>query len=135
MSIPGTGVRDGHALSEALYYELKYEDLVGDSPAQLSAIAAFLQIADSEKMANYFAGKTKKNPNFSAKSAWLPPSKGLRNWRNQMVELDIAVFEGIAGELLKQLGYELSGAEVTRNVEDRIERCLNWWQGQKMSRT
>ncbi len=131
----GTGVRDGHALGEGLYYELKYEDLVGDSPALLSGIAAFLQIPDSEMMANYFAGKTKKNPNLSAKSAWLPPTKGLRDWQNQMVEKDIAVFEGIANKLLKQLGYALSGAEVTGTVEARVKRCLDWWQEQKMSRT
>lgn len=129
----GAGVRDGHALGEGLYYELKYEDLVADSPARLSAIAAFLQIPDSERMANYFAAKTIKNPHLSAKSAWLPPRKGLRDWRNQMVEEDIAVFEGIAGELLTQLGYEPSGADATGAVEKRIKRCLDWWQGQKMS--
>ena len=130
----GIGVRDGHVLGERLYFELKYEDLVENSTALLSAIAAFLQIPDSEKMANYFAGKTKKNSNLSAKSAWLPPTKGLRDWRNQMAEENIAVFEGIAGPLLKQLGYELSNAVVTGTLQDRIDRCLDWWQGQKMSR-
>lgn len=130
-----TGTRDGQALDEGLYHELKYESLVGDSPALLANIAAFLQIPDSAEMANYFAGKTKKNPNLSAKSAWLPPTKGLRDWRNQMAENDIAVFEGIAGKLLTQLGYELSGVEITGTVENRVKRCLDWWQGQKMSRT
>ncbi|MFQ5548275.1 MAG: sulfotransferase [Woeseia sp.] len=129
----GTGIRDGHSLGEGLYHELKYEDLVADSQALLSAIAAFLQIPDSEKMADYFAGKTIKNPHLSAKSAWLPPHTGLRDWRNQMMEKDIAVFEGIAGKLLAQLGYEASGADATGGVEKRINRCLDWWQAQKMS--
>lgn len=131
----GTGVRDGRALGEGLYYDLKYEDLVEDSPVPLSAVAAFLQIPDSEKMANYFAGKTKRNRNLSAKSAWLPPTKGLRDWRNQMVENDIAVFEGIAAELLNELGYELSGAKAPGTVEERIQRCEDWWQEQNLSRT
>ena len=46
-----------------------------------------------------------------------------------------AHFEGIVGELLKQLGYELSAAEITGTVEDRIDRCLDWWQEQRMSMT
>ena len=85
-------------------------------------------------MANYFAGKTRNNPNLSAKSAWLPPTKGLRDWRRQMEENDIAVFEGIAGPLLSKIGYELSGAERTGVVEARINHCLDWWRGQKMSK-
>lgn len=130
----GTGVRDGHALDKKLYYELKYEQLVGDPSAELSAIADFLKIPDSEEMANYFAGKTKDNPNLSAKSAWLPPTQGLREWRHQMDEEDVAVFEGIAEALLRQLGYELADNEVTAVISDRAQRCINWWQKQKMSR-
>lgn len=126
------GVRDGRSLDDGLYYELTYEDLVGDSTALLLSISTFLQIPASDMMANYFVGKTKKNPRLSAKSAWLPPTKNLRNWRQQMVNDDVAVFEGIAGKLLQQLGYELSGSKVTATVEDRIGKCLDWWVGQKM---
>ena len=49
-----------------------------------------------------------------------------------MVNDDVSVFEGIAGKLLQQLGYELSGIKVTATVEDRIGKCLDWWMGQKM---
>jgi len=131
----GTGVRDGHALGNDLYYQLRYEHLVGDPSTELSAIADFLNIPDSEEMANYFAGKTKSNPNLSAKSAWLPPTKGLREWRHQMDEEDVAVFEGIANALLEQLGYELAGTNVTGEISDRVRRCMDWWRQQKMSRT
>jgi hypothetical protein len=131
----GTGVCDGYALDEGLYYQLNYECLVGDPSAELSAIAAFLRIHDAEEMSSYFAGKTKSDPNLSAKSAWLPPIKGLRDWRNQMNQEDLAVFEGIAESLLRQAGYELGSVEVTATIEDRIERCMDWWQQQNMSRS
>lgn len=131
----GTGMRDGRAQDEGIYYQISYERLVEDPSAELSAIAAFLRIPDADEMSNFFDGKTKANPNLSAKSAWLPPTKGLREWRNQMDEEDVAVFEGITNTLLKQLGYELAGTKVTARIEDRIQRCMGWWQQQKTSRT
>ena len=39
-----------------------------------------------------------------------PPTKGVRDWRSQMSPEDTAGFERIAGDLLTELGYELSGS-------------------------
>ena len=69
----------------------------------------------------------------SAKSAWLPPTKGLRDWRKDMTEPDLAVFEGIAGELLKDLGYELAGIQPTSETINRIGKAEEWWKNQPMS--
>jgi len=128
----GTGVEQGRPLGERVYHEIKYEELVADAPALLSEAADFLQIPYSEKMANYFQGRTKSNPKLSAKSAWLPPTSGLRDWRRQMKEEDLAVFEAIAGDQLQQLDYELSGAEVTETASARIKQALAWWKDQPM---
>jgi hypothetical protein len=37
-----------------------------------------------------------------------PPTRGVRDWRNQMSPEDVAAFERIAGDLLVELGYKLS---------------------------
>lgn len=130
----GTGMRDGHTQDEGIYHPVRYERLVEDPSNELSAIAAFLGIPNADEMGNFFVGKTKTNPNLSAKSAWLRPTKGLREWRNQMDEEDVAVFEGITHTLLKQLGYKLAGHEVTGVVSHRVQRCMDWWQHQRMSK-
>ena len=85
-------------------------------------------------MARYFEGKTRSNPNRSAKSAWLPPTKGLRDWRKDMKEPDIAVFEGLTRDLLEELGYELSGIVPAGEVAEKIKSAEEWWQTQPMSR-
>ena len=36
---------------------------------------------------------------------FLPPTRGLRDWRRDMPAHDVAVFEVIAGRLLQALGY------------------------------
>jgi hypothetical protein len=37
-----------------------------------------------------------------------PPTKGVRDWRAQMSPDDVAAFERVAGDLLRELGYETS---------------------------
>ena len=128
----GAGMREGRKLSGRLYHEVKYEKLVADAPKLLRAAAEFLQIPYSDNMGNYFKGKTRNNPKLSAKSAWLPPTSGLRNWRIQMKREDIAVFEAVAGELLEQLGYELSREAMSQTAATRVKQCLAWWKDQPM---
>jgi hypothetical protein len=130
----GIGIRDGWQLPEGQYHEIKYEDLVSDSTTALSSMANFLQIPDSDRMARYFEGKTKANPKLSPKSAWLPPTKGLRNWCEEMTQPDVAVFEAIAGKLLVELGYELSGTPPSDETMNRVSKAEQWWRTQKMSK-
>ncbi len=124
----GTGQRDGRLLGTRHYHQVKYESLVAEPEKELTAIAAFLGIPYSDAMANYHVGKTKQKPGLSAKSAWLPPVKNLRDWRNDMSVEDIGVFEGIAGELLLENHYSLLDNPASDAVSSRIRRCLAWWK-------
>ena len=81
-------------------------------------------------MANYHEGKTRNQPGLSAKSAWLPPVKNLRDWRKDMAPEDIGVFEGIAGPLLREIGYSTGGQPATARVRERVNDCLGWWQSE-----
>ncbi|MFT5139480.1 MAG: hypothetical protein ACI9H8_001474 [Lysobacterales bacterium] len=129
----GSGVREGRKLLVNRYFEVQYEALVANPTGNLTALAGYLDISDSKEMSRYFEGKTRNNPNRSAKAAWLPPTPGLRNWRETVGQEDLAVFEAIAGELLQNLNYELSGAELTQAGMERVAQARAWWRVQPMS--
>ena len=123
----GSGHFEGQRLGKALYHELKYEDLVADPTGELKQISEFLQILFSEKMARFYEGKTRTQEGLSAKSAWIPPTSGLRNWKAQMSDEDVAVFDGIAGDFLDKISYERRIYKGSQAVKRRIDRCLAWW--------
>ena len=126
----GSGQSAGQELGSKHYFHLKYEDLVAEPESRLEAIARFLDIPYSDDMANYHAGKTRHQPGLSAKSAWLPPVKNLRDWRTSMSAEDAAVFEGIAGGLLKENGYGFSDSRPSEAVINRVRFCLDWWDSE-----
>ena len=82
----------------------------------------------------YHEGKTKSNPGLSAKTAWLPPTSGLRDWRSEMEERDLAVFETIAGDMLTELGYERADDSFSPEVAAVALRCKNWWEAKMADR-
>lgn len=131
----GSGVQGGRAIGRDHYHELRYEDLVAHPEETLAGVAGFLGIENSPRMARFHEGKTRANPDLSAKSAWLPPTTGLRDWRRDLDREDQAVFDLLAGDLLKKLGYELSGAAAPVGVQRRVDRARAWWAEQPMSRS
>ena len=95
-----TGFRDGAPLGCSAYREVLYERLVEAPEATLTELAEFLCLPDSPAMAAYHVGKTHQRSGRSSKSAWLPPTSGLRDWRSAMAPRDRALFELLAGEEL-----------------------------------
>jgi len=99
------GREDARRIGIDGYLETRYEELVAGPEAELRTIAVFLALEYSSTMANFYVGKTRSKTTLSAKSAWLPPTPGLRDWRTSMPERDLVCFEALAGDLLEQLGY------------------------------
>jgi hypothetical protein len=126
----GTGDRDGTSLPDGLYHCLRYEDLVSDPRDELAQVAGVLTLPYSEDMVNYHTGRVRSGSGLSAKSAWLPPVQGLRDWRNDMSRDDVCVFESIAGDLLARFGYECRDYRAGAAVSRRISRCLQWWDSE-----
>ncbi len=120
------GLRDGSLLGPDLYCEVRYEQLVSNPPESLRRIARFLDLSYSERMANYYEGKTRYEKNLSAKSAWLPPTAGLRDWHANMSGRDVELFEAIAGDLLDILRYPRMYSRISSQISDAAERfrCL-----------
>ena len=126
----GTGQQQGRELGTSCYLQLRYEDLVANPVRELTSLARFLDLPYSDDMANYHAGKTRKDSGLSAKAAWLPPVQGLRDWRQDMSAEDIGVFEGIAGNLLRDNGYQCHVEACDEAVSARVHSALQWWDAE-----
>lgn len=129
-----TGQRDGGSLG-GTYREVCYDELVARPEQTLRDIAGFLDLADAPEMLAYHQGKSRDNPRLSAKSAWLPPTPGLRDWRTQMAARDAELFEAIAGDLLGSLGYERRVPKISPEIAAVAERCRQWWAAERHRRS
>jgi hypothetical protein len=114
------GREAGASLGPTLYCEIRYEALVADAAAELDPLCAFLGLPFDEAMLRFHEGRQRSVAGLSAKSAWLPPTAGLRDWRTQMSAEEIGQFAAASGELLSELGYA-SGADAVSPTE--LERA------------
>lgn len=122
-----SGRKDGKVLGQELYHELRYEQLLDDPATTLRGITDFLGLPYDAGMERYHEGKSSYAPTASAKSAWLPPTKGLRNWHAEMQPRDLQVFEALAGELLDELGYPRAEGALAGDIATEAEQCRRWW--------
>jgi hypothetical protein len=106
-----TEVRAAHALGKRVgptrYLEVRYETLVAEPATELRRICAFLGLEYHEAMLDY-AGKTDSARKEHQRRLNEPPRVGVRDWRTEMVPEDVTAFESIAGDLLDELGYDVS---------------------------
>ena len=122
------GCADGRRLGASHYLELRYEELVADPPRAAQELAQFLDVRYAPEMVQYHRGRERQAAHLSAKAAWAPPTAGLRDWRTQLSERDLAVFEALAGEQLIQAGYELSDNPIPDRIRRIAKECENWWR-------
>jgi LPS sulfotransferase NodH len=103
-------VRSARALGRrvgARYLEVRYEELVAEPDATLRRICAHAQLPFEAAMVDY-AGRVDVSKQPHQQSLTRPPTPGLRDWRADMAPTDVRVFEGVAGDLLADLGYEVT---------------------------
>lgn len=114
------------------YMEVRLEDLIAEPEAYLREICKFINIEFSSEMLEYYKRakgrleeheeKVKedgsvvvsKERRFKQQEATTePPNKSrLYVWKKELTSDDIGSFEQVAGDLLGELGYELSGEQV-----------------------
>jgi len=95
------------------YLEVRYEDLVAAPERELRRICDLAGLAFEAGMLDY-AGRVDVSAKPHQQSLTRPPTPGLRNWRTELAPADVAAFEEIAGDLLRELGYEATnGPTVT----------------------
>ena len=99
-------------LQPELYHEMRYEALVAAPATELAALCAFLGLAYSETMLEFHLGRERFKPGLGSNKRWLPPTRGLRDWRSEMPAEDVESFEAAAGDLLDELGYARGASSV-----------------------
>jgi len=134
-----TARRQGRAVGR--YMELRYEDLILDTEAQLRRICAFVELEFDAGMLSYHEtaperlreidrdlptgqelATPRSRPLFEAHERLAfhrltrePPRRDrTEKWRREMPAADIAEFERAAGDLLAEFGYELNAGRETR---------------------
>jgi hypothetical protein len=103
-------VRDARALGERVggrYLEVRYEQLVLTPAAELERVCAFAGLAFDKEMLGY-VGETDAAHKQHQRRLNEPPRVGARDWRTEMPADDRRAFEGVAGDLLAELGYEVT---------------------------
>lgn len=108
------GREHGRALGPSRYLEIRYEEMVADPETTLQQVCGFIDLQYSEDMLRYqdrvseISESDGSPPHYRNISR--PPTRGLRDWRTQMAQHDVEVFEALAGDVLSEFGYE-RGAE------------------------
>lgn len=129
----GNGRRSARRLPPGVLLEVGYEALVRDPRGQLGRIAQFLGIGQVDAMLAFHEGRTRSGTSLSAKSAWLPPTAGLRDHASQLTPEELALFELLAGDLLAECGYRLAAAPdelANPQTRARAQRCQSAWQAE-----
>ena len=125
-----TGRSEGAELGASRYHEIHYEALVDRPEYQLRPLMTFLELPFAPEMLRYHEGRIRDKPGLSAKQAWLPPTRGLRDWRTQMRRRDLELFEAIAGDVLSALGYDRAFDEISPEIAAVADRCRAWWEAE-----
>src|SRR5919201_3624253 len=88
------------------YLEVRYEDLVADAERVLKEICSFAGLPFEPAMTDYAGSGSEERAH--QQSLKRPLTPGLRDWRTQMSPEGVGAFESVAGDLLRELGYETS---------------------------
>jgi hypothetical protein len=92
------------------YFELSYEDLVSEPDPQLRRICEFASLPWEPEMLAY-AGSVDVSKLPEHQRLAQPPTPNVRNWREEMPATDARAFEDVAGDVLRDSGYELLSPE------------------------
>jgi LPS sulfotransferase NodH len=112
----------GRDVGSSRYLEVRYEALVADPTASIAAICAWAELPFDAAMLEY-PGEVDVSAKPHQQRLLVPPTKGVRSWREEMSTTDIHAFEEIAGDLLAELGYEVANAAPPRSVRAQAARA------------
>jgi hypothetical protein len=100
------GQATGRRLGAGRYREVRYETLVQDPERVIRSVAEFLDLPYDPAMLRYHERGRVATERPHYRNVASPPTRDLRNWRQELTADDVTTFEMIAGSLLEVLGYE-----------------------------
>jgi Sulfotransferase family len=110
------------------YLELRYEQLVTDPERELRRISTHAGLPFEPAMLDH-AGGVDVSAKPHQQSLSKPVTPGLRDWRTEMSADEIGAFEGVAGDLLAELGYPVTAVPTVRGRVRRVSyagRVFAW---------
>ncbi len=110
---------DGRALGVERYLEIRYEDLVDAPEESLRSVCGFLGLAYRDEMLSYPDRANGNGTPDYHRNARRPPTQGLRDWTRDMSKDDLALFEALAGEQIRAMGYDPAFDRLPRSVRVR----------------
>jgi hypothetical protein len=110
----------GRRVGTSRYHEVRYEELVAEPERTIRQICDFAEIPFEPAMLDY-ASAVDVSAKPHQQRLLAPPTTGVRSWRDDMSARDVAEFEAVAGELLAELGYEVS-SEARSGVAPALAR-------------
>lgn len=119
----GRGRAAGQTLGPTRYAEVRYEDLVAEPETEVRRLCDFLDLPWKPEMLRYhekadrFVAESHEPDAF--RNVAKPPTKSQQDWSDTMSSRDIAVFEAIAGDLLRELGYETRSTKTSPGARFR----------------
>lgn len=122
-----SGREGGRPLGPALYDELSYEAFVSAPAERCADLCRFLDVPYDASMLRFNEGRVSEAPGLSANQAWRSPTPGVRNWREQMSDADVELFEALAGDALDAFGHERAFPVVSDEVAARADRFRALW--------
>lgn len=119
----GSGRRDGAALQQGQYHELRYEDLVASPREAVEGVTAFLGLPFAPEMLDFREPDEPFGHHLGPRKSRGAPTPGMRNWRAKMQDEEVELFEAVAGPLLSALGYERRYESVSPRVAALADDC------------
>jgi hypothetical protein len=113
----------GHGVGATRYHEVRYEALVADPDTTVGGICAFAGIPFESAMLEY-AGAVDVSSKPHQQRLLAPPTTGVRSWRDDMSAADVAAFDAVAGDLLRELEYDVSTG---RSSSPRAALARGWY--------
>jgi hypothetical protein len=123
----------GAELGPDRYLELRYEELVKDPRPILERLCATIGLSYDPSMLSYSERAAEVVARDGGperhRGVFMPPTVGLRDWREELAPEAVETFELVAGDLLTELGYERAtdtswadGHPSVRELIDEVER-------------
>jgi len=126
----------GRSIGENRYIEVRYEDMVDDPEFTTRRVCSFLGLDFEPAMLQFhekgeaFIASSNTPEAFAGLAK--PITKGMRDWRTQMANDDVALFEVIAGDLLDSLGYETVSDSPSSALRIRARWAAAAWQARRL---
>jgi hypothetical protein len=109
--------RDWGRRNPTRYLEIRYEDLATDKEATIRKLETFLNraaISVVDEASQSALAKALSNTESHAEMLNIVASENVSKWKSQMSENDLCCFESVAGNVLAECGYQVSGTHHAR---------------------